>query len=76
MTRKDALRDADEVLGRIRKDGGWDRRYRTRYEELPEPEPEVDPMMNVVKIAGLVIFMLVVWIAVLLWMAIGLAAQS
>ena len=66
----DALHDADEVIGRIRNDGGWDRRYRIRREE-----PKVDPMREVVKILGLTIFILVFWVVILGWAAIAGAAQ-
>lgn len=66
----DPRHDADEVIGRIRNDGGWDRRYRIRRDE-----PKVDPLREVVKILGLTIFMLVMWVVILGWAAIAGSAQ-
>jgi hypothetical protein len=68
------LHDSEKVVGRITVRGQWDRRYRVRYEEPPEPV-KVDPMREVAKVLGLVIFILVMWVAVFVYVAIAGAAQ-
>ena len=64
--------DADQVLGRIRNDGGWDRRYRNTW---PIDEPKVDPMREVVKILGLTIFVLAMWVVIFGVVAIAQASR-
>lgn len=68
--------DADKVIGRIRNDGGWDRRFRVRYQELDETENRLpDPMRQVANILALFIVALLIFIAPLLWLAILTVAQ-
>ena len=63
----------EERIGRIRKDGGWDRRYRLPH---AKPEPVVtDKMSTVVEILVGMIVMLLWIVGLLAWVAIGTVAQ-
>lgn len=67
-----ALRDADEVVGRITRKGTWDRRYKV---VRPEPEPVHVEWHDVIEaLAGFVVLTLL-FAAVYIWMLIGAAAQ-
>lgn len=65
--------DADRVVGRIRNDGGWDRRYRIKH-AAPEPV-RVNPYREVVEILLGVIVILALFVGILAWVAIGTVAQ-
>ena len=67
-----SLRDADRVVGRIRNDGGWDRRYRIHREPI-EPV-RVDPMREVVEILLGVIVIGGLFVGILAWVAIASVA--
>lgn len=67
------LHDSEHVVGRITTRGQWDRRYRVRYEE--PPKPKVDPMREVAKILGLTIFVLAMWVAMFVYVAIAGSVQ-
>ena len=67
------LHDSEDVVGRITTRGTWDRRYRVRYEE--PPQPKADPMREVAKMLGLVIFVLSMWVVMFVFVAIAGATQ-
>jgi len=52
--------DADEVIGRITTRGAWDRRYRVRYEPLPD-KPTESIGRQIVNIIALALFVIVLF---------------
>jgi hypothetical protein len=65
------LHDADEVVGRVRNDGGWDRRYRRHT----DPEPD-EPMPTIVQVLLGVIVLLSLIVGTLAWLAILAVHQA
>jgi hypothetical protein len=64
------LHDSEDVVGRIRKDGGWDRRYRVPLEAV-EPEPET--MGDLIKALACWLLVLVAYFVTIVW-AVGVAS--
>ena len=67
-----SLRDADRVVGRIRNDGGWDRRYRIHREPIEPVRCRSDArgrriLVGVIVIGGL-------FVGILAWVAIASVA--
>ena len=70
-----SIHDADKVIGRIRNDGGWDRRYGDRRRPLTdyrlaggvwprpvkEPLPELNVWRRVLEIAALTVYCLILF---------------
>lgn len=66
-----AAHDADQVIGRIRKDGGWDQRYRLQADPHSSEEEE-EGMLEI--IAGIVVMSLIA-VGLIVWSAIAAASQ-
>jgi len=65
--------DADKVIGRITKDGYWDRRYRIRP-TIPPALPDYDLWRRVVEIIALTVYCLILFGSVLFlaaWFALA-----
>jgi hypothetical protein len=54
--------DADEVIGRIRNDGGWDRRYSIRS---GEPLPSPVTWCQILNIAALTVYVIILFGSIL-----------
>lgn len=50
--------DADEVIGRITKDGYWDRRYKVR---IGEPLPPAVTLRQILNIAALTVYCIILF---------------
>ena len=65
---------SERNVGRVRRDGGWDRRYRVPRQAVPEDEWH--PVHEVVEILVSMIVILAIFVGILMWVAIGQAAST